>query len=185
MRILRFILISLMLYAFSQVRGQTYYTKNGTIKLFSETPLEKIDPINKKAVCVMNIAKGTLGCSVLIKGFKFRNALMQTHFNENYMESGKHPKAHFKAKAIDLSQIDIEVDGKYQVPLNGILIVRGIEKPIDIEASFDIRDGKIHGSTSFVVSPADFDIQIPGIVKDKIAKEILVSVEAQYEPYEK
>ena len=109
---------------------------------------------------------------------------MQTHFNENYMESDKYPKALFRARGVDFSDIDVEVDGNYQVPINGILVVREIEKPIDLIASFDIKDGTIIGNATFEIRPEDFDIQIPRIVKDKIAKEILVSVEAQYEPYE-
>ena len=177
-------LISICLSSFSLAFGQAYFTKTGTIKLFSETPFEKIDPINKKAVCVLNMAKGTLDCSVLIKGFKFENALKQTHFNENYIESDKYPKALFRAQGVDFSDIDVEVDGNYQVPINGILVVREIEKPIDFIASFDIKDGTIIGNATFEIRPEDFDIQIPRIVKDKIAKEILVSVEAQYEPYE-
>ena len=36
----------------------------------------------------------------LVKGFRFKNALMEEHFNENYAESNEYPKAVFKGELV-------------------------------------------------------------------------------------
>jgi hypothetical protein len=36
-----------------------------------------------------------------MKGFEFRKALMQEHFNENYVESNKYPNGDFKGVIVN------------------------------------------------------------------------------------
>jgi hypothetical protein len=167
------------------MHGQVYFTKNGTISFYSSTPIEEIHAVNDKAVSVLNLDESTVEWSVLIKGFLFKNALMQTHFNENYMDSDQYPKAVFKSTMMDLSQCTFSEDGTYTAPLKGVLTVRGKEKEVETNAVFEVSGGNISGSAKFEVSPADFNIEIPALVREKIAKEIEVTVEAAYELYEK
>ena len=77
------------------VTAQNYFTKNGKISFFSKTSMENIDAVNNQVVSVVNTQTGDMGFSVLINSFLFKKALMQEHFNENYMESAKYPKATF------------------------------------------------------------------------------------------
>ena len=165
--------------------GQIYFTKSGKISFESETPLEKIEAVNAKAVSILNLDDHTLEFSVLIKGFYFPNALMQTHFNENYLLSDEYPKATFKSAPNQFEVIDLQIDSTYEVPVLGTLNVKGVDKEIESIATLQVDQGIIRGQASFVVSPADFQIEIPNLVKDKIAKEIHVKVDAEYEIYNK
>jgi len=76
--------------------AQNFITKNGKISFFSKTDVENIDAVNNQAVSLINSQTGSVAFSVLVNGFLFKKALMQEHFNENYMESTKYPKASFK-----------------------------------------------------------------------------------------
>src|SRR5215213_5098950 len=73
-----------------------YFTKNGRIFFNASSPLEKIEAINDKATSVIDLSTGQIEFGVLLKAFLFERALMQEHFNENYVESDKFPKAVFK-----------------------------------------------------------------------------------------
>ncbi len=178
-----FVLMILGIY--SEGHSQIFYTKSGTISFNSETPLEKIEATNNKAVSILNLDENKIEFSVLIKGFHFPNALMQTHFNENYMLSDVYPKAVFKSTEVDLSALDIDKEGTYQVAVKGILTIKDVDKEIDTVASIEVQNKSLSGKASFVVSPSDFNIEIPKIVKDKIAKEIQITVGSNYKLYEK
>src|SRR5882762_5343542 len=88
--------------AFSQDR---VFTRKGQISFYSKAPLEDIEAHNKAAVRVLDKTTGQLEFSVLMKGFEFEKALQQEHFNEDYVESDKYPKAVFKGKLADVSKV--------------------------------------------------------------------------------
>ncbi|HLP72287.1 MAG TPA: hypothetical protein VK155_05235, partial [Bacteroidales bacterium] len=69
------------------VNAQKFMTKNGFISFYSHTPLEEIKAENNQVAGVMDAATGEMVFQVLIKSFHFERALMEEHFNENYMES--------------------------------------------------------------------------------------------------
>ncbi len=181
------LILSIICFIFSifSLDAQTYFTKDGEISFYSHTPLEEIEAKNKKAVSILNLSESKVEFSVLIKGFLFKNALMQTHFNENYMDSDTYPKAVFKGELMDLSGFDIKKDREYTIPVKGILTIRDKDRPIDSSVILTVVKGQIKGETNFIVSPADFNIEIPSLVKGKIAEEIEVSVHANYQLYEK
>ena len=165
--------------------AQIYFTKDGNITFHSETPIEKIEASNDKGVSIIDFPAGKMEFSVLIKAFYFKNALMQTHFNENYMESNKYPKAVFKGSCEALAQIDLMKDGEHAIPVKGILRIRETEKEVNTTVNLQIAEGLIRGWTQLILHPSDFDISIPAIVRDKIAKDITVDVTADYILYEK
>ena len=80
--------------------SQKYLTKNGSIRFYSETPMETIQADNKQVNSALDVQTGDFVFKVLIKSFLFEKALMQEHFNENYMESDKMPDATFTGKIL-------------------------------------------------------------------------------------
>ncbi len=72
-----------------------YFTKSGSIQFFyQKATIETIDRQLTAVLPVCWIQKPVhIQFAVLMKGFEFRKALMQEHFNENYVESDKYPKA--------------------------------------------------------------------------------------------
>ena len=74
---------------------ERYLTKNGAINFFSKTVLEDITADNNQVLSIVDATNGKMAISILMKSFLFKKALMQEHFNENYVESDKYPKATF------------------------------------------------------------------------------------------
>lgn len=155
-------------------------TKEGTTTFFSHSPIEDIEAINEKTTAAINFAKGDLVVKMLIKHFTFENALMQEHFNENYMESEKFPSAIFKGKLISDEAIDISQNGDYTVSVQGELTIHGVSKPVETSATITIDGEQISASTTFIARPADFDIKIPSVVVKNIAEEIKVTTKLNF-----
>lgn len=164
------------------VQAQKYFTRSGNVSFHSLALLEEIDAFNNQGTFVLDIGTGQLQMAVLIKGFQFEKALMQEHFNENYMESNDFPKAFFRGRIISPSSLNFDVPGKIDCVLEGELTIRGISKPINIPAIFTAEEGKITGTATFPVTVADFDISIPSVVKDKIAKSVEIKVDVTLDP---
>lgn len=150
-------------------------TRDGTTSFFSHSPIEDIEAINEKTTAAINFATGEVVVKMLIKHFTFENALMQEHFNENYMESEKFPAAIFKGKLESDTPVDITQTGEYPVTLVGELTIRGIAKPMTAEATITVAGDEVTATTKFIAKPADFDIKIPSVVVKNIAEEIEVT----------
>src|SRR4051812_6500282 len=94
---------------------EKYFTRAGHISFHSETPVETILANNNQVTSILDAATGEMVFAVLIKGFEFEKALMQEHFNENYLESDKFPKAKFTGKILNFDKINLKKDGKHDV----------------------------------------------------------------------
>jgi polyisoprenoid-binding protein YceI len=154
--------------------SQLYSTRTGFIGFYSKTALEDIKAENNQVYAVVDAAKKNLALAVLLKGFIFTKELMQEHFNENYVESDKYPKATFTGAYT--GDLNVGKDGAYKVMVKGSLTLHNVTKPIETEATFEVQRGQLLGKTEFKVRPEDFNISIPSIVRDKIDKEITVKV---------
>jgi len=174
-----FILVIGIISAYS-VQAQKYMTKNGNIKFYSETPIETIEATNNQVNTALDSKTGDLVFKVLIKSFNFEKALMQEHFNENYMESDKFPNSTFQGKVTNISTIDFTKEGTYEATIEGDLTIHGVTKKISEKATFTVKAGdKVHGTSKFNVKPADYDIKIPGAVVKNIAETIEVTVDVE------
>jgi polyisoprenoid-binding protein YceI len=173
--------IILLLVISSSAFAQKHITKNGRIRFYSETPLEKIEAINSQVNSALDISTGDFVFKVLIKSFEFEKALMQEHFNENYMESGKYPNATFSGKISNIKDINFTRDGSYTATVDGNLTIHGITKKIVEKGTIEVKGGKIISKAMFNIKPKDYNISIPGAVVAKIAESIQVNVDATLE----
>jgi hypothetical protein len=173
-----FLFALLGLFPFSQ--AQKYISKNGHIWFYSYTPVEVIEAHNRQAVSILDAATGDLQFSLLVKSFEFKIALMQEHFNENYMESDKLPKSSFKGKINNLNQIDFKKDAVYTAEVSGDLTIHGVTKPVSATGTMEVKGNTATAKAKFTISPKDYNIEIPSIVENKIAKSIDVHVEVPY-----
>ena len=154
---------------FSQVK---YLTKSGVLNFeASVETFEEIKASNSNVTAIFNASNGEFAALALVKGFRFKNALMEEHFNENYAESDEFPKAIFKGKLTDFSLETIQ--NTYTI--NGTLSFHGVSQPVE-NVSVEVVASKntFHFKGSFVISPNDFDIEIPNIVRSKIADIVTV-----------
>jgi hypothetical protein len=154
--------------------SQVYSTRTGFIGFYSKTALEDIRAENNQAYAVIDPGKKQLALAVLLKGFTFTKQLMQEHFNENYVESDKYPKASFSGSFT--GDVNPAKDGEYKVTVSGNLSLHNVTKPISAPATIEVKNGHLIGTTGFMVRPEDFNISIPGVVRDKIDKDITVKV---------
>jgi len=155
-------------------------TRTGSISFYSTTPLENIDANTQAAVSVLDKKTGKMEFIVLIKSFAFEKALMQEHFNENYLESDKFPKSTFKGQIDDLSKINFDKDGKYLVSVSGELTLHGHAQALTTTAVITILKGNASADAEFTIALADYNITIPSLVKDKVSKTVKISVHINY-----
>jgi hypothetical protein len=158
-----------------------FITRHGQVSFFSRTPMENIDAVNNEIASMLNTQTGEIGFAVLIKSFHFERALMEEHFNENYMESDKIPKASFKGKINNLPAVDFSKDGTYAVTAGGDMTIHGVTQKITLSGSIVIKAGLPQVLAKFKLVPKDYNIKIPSLVADKIAESMNVSVDCRYE----
>ncbi|HWZ22840.1 MAG TPA: YceI family protein [Cytophagaceae bacterium] len=175
---------SFFLFGFSIQKGK-YITNTGKVSFFSSTPVEDIDAVNSKVTSILDTDNGDIVFSMSITDFIFKKSLMQTHFNENYMESEKYPKSTFKGKITNFSSIKFDVNGTYPATIEGDITIHNVTKPIKVTGTFEVKDGKIFAKSKFSVKTADYKIDIPKLVFQKIAETIDVTVDLTYTPYSK
>jgi hypothetical protein len=162
--------------------GQKYYSKVGRISFTSDAPLEKIEANNTNGLIVLDAASGQIECSVLIKGFQFDKALMQEHFNENYMESHLYPKGLFKGTIANIKDINLTKDGTYTAKVNGNITLHGVTKMVSIPGQVIVKGGKITASATFEILVADFKIEVPKVVRDNVAEKVKININADLLP---
>ena len=177
------VILLLLLASSQQVIAQKYFTKTGlTLFKASVEAFEPVEAENNSSTAILDTSNGQIAALLFIKAFHFEIALMEEHFNENYMDSDKFPKAQFKGliKEFNFSELTKE---EQEYMFSGELIVRGVSKTIEAPINLKIEDNKIFANSTFIVTPEDFEIEIPNIVKEKIAKSIIITF--NYELIEK
>lgn len=175
-----FFIFSILILAGHCLIAQTSYTKNGNISFFSKTNLEDISAENDQVMSTLDVQTGQLQFSVLVKAFRFKKSLMEEHFNENYLESDKFPKATFKGN-IKEWKIDLSKDGSFPVSVAGDLTIHGVTNSVNVPATITIKNGIVTGNTTFNIKVDDYKISIPKLVKDNIAETIKITVSCVYD----
>ena len=176
-------LLVIILLSASFANAQKFMTKGGTIKFFSETPMEKIEGTNRQVNSALNFTTGDFVFKVLIRGFEFEKVLMQEHFNENYMESEKFPSSEFKGKITNLKDVNLSKDGVYKVVVEGDLTIHGVTNKVKVNGTLEVNAAKVIGKASFEVTPKDYNIAIPKAVIKNISEAIKVDVNVSLDKF--
>lgn len=155
---------------FSQTK---YLTRSGTVSFEASVPaVEEVKAKNESVTAILNTDDGAFAALIFVKGFRFKNALMEEHFNENYAESDTYPKATFKGK---INSFSIEKIGS-NLKMSGILTFHGKTKEIkDVVLNMTKNEDGILITGAFIILASDFDIKIPKIVKDKVSENVEIS----------
>ncbi|MBS1528917.1 MAG: YceI family protein [Bacteroidetes bacterium] len=171
-------ILLLALTSFTRAGQDVYTCKNAKINIYSSAPIEDIEANSNQAISVYNAATGELAFSLPIRSLHFEKAMMEEHFNENYMESDKFPKATFKGKMQE--HPDLTKDGTSPVTVTGDFQVHGVTQNRTIKGELKVNGGVVSMSSEFMVKCADHHIDIPKIVFHNIAESIRVRVSATY-----
>lgn len=163
--------------SFLGMAQRKFFTKNGNITFYSKTSVENIEATNKKALVVIDMASNKIEFSVLIKGFEFEKALMQEHFNEDYLESDKYPKAVFKGSfEQSITDVNITENKTLTLKVNGSLTLHGITKAINTLSVLQIKNSMLSAVANFKILLSDYNIKIPAVVGNAVNKEIEIKV---------
>ncbi|MBO6880014.1 YceI family protein [Winogradskyella sp.] len=167
--------IALLLISISAIGQSKYLTKTGSLNFEASVPsFEEVAAKNNSVTAILNTANGEFAALALVKAFRFKNALMEEHFNENYAESHKYPKATFKGEIEDFDFDGLSEEGS-SMSIDGSLTFHGVTKEIkDIPLTMKLVDDKIILSGSFKVMVSDFDIEIPKVVRNKLSNEVTI-----------
>jgi polyisoprenoid-binding protein YceI len=176
---------TLLSFCFTSFYSQIFKAKDGTtlIHFYSKSPLEDIDAANKGAVIVLNTNSGDLQVRVTIQNFKFKNGLMEEHFNENYLESTKFPNCVFKGKINE--KVDFTKDGENKVTVTGKMELHGVTKDVTISGTLTKKGTDILIDSKFQIKVADYDIKVPSLYVKNIAEVVDVTIVSTLEPFVK
>jgi hypothetical protein len=160
--------------------AQKYMTRTGKISFdasASGSP-EKIYAINNEVANILDAQSGEIIFQAPVKSFKFERELMQEHFNENYMESDKYPKAEFKGKITNLNEVTLGKDGTYNAKVAGQLTIHGVTNNVNVPGTITVKGGAVTVKAKFAVKLHDYKIEIPSLVSDKVGKEANITLES-------
>jgi len=168
------IALSSSTFSFAQ---KTLETKSAQVR-FIAVDDHDIDALNKEAVSRLE-PNGKLSFIMLAKGFHFDMSKMEEHFNSEYIESDKFPRAFFNGQITNIKTVDFKKDGKYPVAITGNMQVHGVNKAIQTNGIIEIKNGVVKASAQFTVTLKDFGIG--GIMIKMVADKINVDVSATYQ----
>lgn len=175
---------ALLASVFSLQAQDKYFTRDGYIRFFSSTSVEDIEAKNNNVAAVL-ASDGQVEFAVLMKSFQFEKALMQEHFNENYVESNTYPKATFKGKVQNMDQVDLKKPGEYPVTVKGTMDMHGVQKEIEEKGTISVEGDAVTLNSVFKLKPEDYNIEIPNTVRNNIAEHIEVTVDCKLAPFKK
>ncbi len=183
MKIQTFLLAIILLFSVAALNAQgKFFTKKGKIFFDATAKLEKVAATNREVISVMDIKSGNIQFAVMLKGFEFEKALMQEHFNENYVESDKYPKAEFIGQVTNNAEINYAKDGAYPAKVKGKLQLHGESKDVEATGTLSVKNGKLQLNSDFNIQLSDFKISIPGLVKENISNQTKISVDCLMDP---
>ena len=168
----KIILLFLIFITNTTVAQEKMITDSGIINFEASVPFfEEVKAINEKTACVLVTKTGGITCLAYIKKFQFERSLMQEHFNKNYLESDRYPKAIFKGiiEKFDLKNIDSNTK---EYVIKGKITIHGKSKKIMIYGTIKKVGKGIELISNFPLNTDDFGIEIPYIVRSKIAKNV-------------
>ncbi len=173
------ILLILCLFVFWETfltAQERYFTRSGKVEFYSKAPIEDIKAVNNQLSCIFEVESNRIVANVLIKAFEFEKALMQKHFNENYMESERFPKATFKGKINSKESLDFKSNWNKSIDYEGDMTIHGISRKMKGLALITCKNGTITISSEFYIHLNDFAIKIPSTLINNISEKIQIKV---------
>lgn len=175
----RVLLVSGILLVTFLAQAQKFSSDKSYIKFFSNAAIEDITAENTKGSSIFNEATGEIVFSIPIKEFEFDKSLMKDHFNEKYMETEQYPKSTFQGK---ITGYQSSATGEQKATASGKLTIHGVTQEVTIPGTIENANGQLTLKAKFMVKLADYKIQIPQVLWQKIAEQVEVTVQFTYKP---
>ena len=158
---------------------KVYATKTGQISFNATGEAVKIMGVNNQVDSKFVESTGQIIFGVLIKAFKFENQLMEDHFNENYMESTKFPKADFKGFITNIKEVNFSKNGDYPIVVEGTLTIHGVGNKTVTKGVISVQNGVPVIKGEFAVSLKQYGIK-GSYIGDKIASDASIKLNCKY-----
>ena len=173
----KLILLTIILISTISFAQDKIITKNGKVTFEASVPaFEEVKAKNEGVTCVINTKTGEIASLILVKGFRFKVALMEEHFNENYIESDKYPKSTFKGKIDNFDFAKLTSDAK-DYTVKGKIELHGKSKDISIIVKIKKTNDGVNLVSDFNLNTDDYDIEIPSVVSKKLSKKVAVKID--------
>lgn len=179
------IFLSLSVLVIGFANAQVYSTSTGTVSFVSKTKFEEFSADNKQTQAAISTDKGTVQFKLPINSFQFEKDLMQTHFQENYMESATFPTSVFKGKIKNLADVKFTTDGTYEVQVAGTLEMHGVTKEIEVKGNVVVKGKTITLVSNFAIECSDYGIKIPKNNVSQVSNTINIKVDCALTPKKK
>jgi len=179
------IFLSLSVLVIGFANAQVYSTSTGTVSFVSKTKFEEFSADNKQTQAAISTDKGTVQFKLPINSFQFEKDLMQTHFQENYMESATFPTSVFKGKIKNLDDVKFTTDGTYEVQVAGTLEMHGVTKEIEVKGNVVVKGKTITLVSNFAIECSDYGIKIPKNNVSQVSNTINIKVDCALTPKKK
>jgi hypothetical protein len=169
----KFLLAAILLFTTNMVlQAQTYKTRDGNI-YFNPNKNQnnkEYSALSKEATAVLKVETSEVALLVPMKSFHFNNALLEEHFNENYLHTNKYPNGTYKGKLIGFDKSMLAKDGEYKINSEGKMELHGVTRDFKSPVTLTVKGGMATFKCDFPVKAADYNIEIPELVKPKLAE---------------
>lgn len=177
MKPIKLLIYLLLLFSLSGFGQTKKLTKTGKIFFEASVPsFEEIKAISENVSCVFDTKTGELNSLALIRGFQFKIALMEEHFNDSFINSDQYPKATFKGVLENFNINTLDSNPKVY-KLRGKIKIKGKIKEIVTTARLKKINDEIEIATNFSLNTDDFGIEIPSILEKKISKNVNIKAD--------
>lgn len=182
MRIKFNVILFVFLFGFDSAYAQDrFVSRQGQVTFFSYASVENIAAKNNQALSIIDFYKKEIAVSMLMRAFVFKKDLMHEHFNESYIETDIYPKATFQGS---LEQFDLQQDFPQTKIIEGSITIRDVTKKVLVKTSLNRIENGFVLTGEFELTVRDFNIKIPPILANNIAKIVAVKINVQYQPYD-
>ena len=165
-----------------RTQAQKYLTRTGVVTFYSTSIIEDIEARTDQVSALVDLQGSQLAFTIPIKSFQFKRTLMQEHFNENYMESDSFPKSTFKGSVLDFDASALAKGLPQRITVEGDLTIHGVTKHVTVTGGIEQQKGTLLVNAYFSVAPADYNIEIPLLVRENIAKTVGIKVAMSCDP---
>lgn len=157
--------------------AQVYKTSAGKISFVSKTAIEEFSANNAQVEAAIAPVKNQIQFRVPVNGFVFKSALMQKHFQENYMETSRFQYSNFVGKLSNPTAVNFTQNGEYPVEAVGKLTMHGVTKDITVPGKVVVKDGAVTLKANFRIKCSDYQIKIPAASAASVSDDIAIAVD--------
>ena len=167
----KFIFLAVSIFTLSSLFAQKYTTRDAYVYFNPNKDQTKKDyeAASKQGTAVLNVPTSEVALLMPIKTFRFNNALLEEHFNENYLESNKFPNATYKGKLNGFKPEMLTKNGTYNLSSSGQVTMHGVTKPFAGQVTLVVNGKVATFNCNFGIRAGDYKIDVPAIVKPKLA----------------